>query len=155
MREFLPFAVRDGLIGCVTLTMWLFLRPQDEWHIATGGLTGLCCLLLHEWGHLLGAYRSKAVVSVAPTIFSPFLFNLSSSRNNKHQFLQTSLWGFYATGLFAVVLPLVVSLDLLAGRIALGIAGLLVILTVLIEFPIAWRVYKGYAIPRVEIFPER
>ena len=43
--------------------------------------------LFHEWGHLIGAYISKAVVHPAPSLFSPLLFDLDSQKNNRAQFL--------------------------------------------------------------------
>ena len=151
-RDFLGFALRDSLVVLAALSAWL-IGPLDVlwWHVTAGVLTGLSALLLHEWGHLYGAFRGGATVRAAP-LWSPFLFNLSSTANSREQFLSASLWGFYASGVFIVLFVLFLPTELLAGRIAMIIALTLATLTVVIEFPIAWRVHKGYPIPRVEIF---
>jgi hypothetical protein len=63
-----------------------------------------------------------------------------------------SFAGFAATGIFLLVFWLWLPLDWLAGRIAMGIALFLASLTVLIEFPLAFRVLRGKALPPVEVF---
>ena len=168
MAPFKRFLFRDVLILLITISMWASyffitqgLNDAATWtttavfHWVLGGLSGLCALLFHEWGHLYGASRVAAVVHPAPSIFSPFLFDLDSQANSQQQFVSTSVWGFYATGVFLCFFSLVLPLDVLAGRVTLGIALTLATLTVLIEFPIAWRVHKGYSIPQVEIYRRR
>ena len=152
MSAFRPFALRDAVVVAATVALWVSAELDERWwHIATGLLTGVCALLFHEWGHLYGAHRAGAVITPSP-IWSPFLCNVSSTENDREQFLVLSLWGFYATGVFVVLFGLWLPRELLAGKIAMTIAVVLATLTVVIEFPIAWRVYKGYPIPRVEIF---
>ena len=151
IRQFRFFMCRDAVLLCIALVLWAALpvTPLGEWVL--GGLTGLCALLLHEWGHLYGAYRLQAVVSPAPR-WSPFLFDLDSQENNREQFLSISLWGFFATGIYLVIFWLALPFERFAGQLALGIASFLTFLTVVIEFPLAWRVYRGHGIPAVEIF---
>ena len=115
-------------------------------------LAGLCAFLFHEWGHLIGAYVSKAVVHPAPSLFSPLLFDLDSRGNSRGQFLYVSAAGFIATSLFLFVFSFFLPLGLFAGKLAIYIGLGLSALTVFIEFPIAWVVYRGSKIPRVEIF---
>ena len=122
------------------------------WQIFTGVMTGLCALLFHEWGHLYGAYRSGARVTPAPNLLLPFLFDLDSKRNSAQQFLTTSYWGFYATGVFLIFFAFVLPAKSLASTSTWWVAGGLATLTVIIEFPIAWRVYRGHPIPGVEIY---
>ena len=152
MKPFRAFAVRDSVIFLVTLLCWHNLSDTYLFHSIAGLLAGLCAFLFHEWGHLLGAYLSKAVVHPAPSLFSPLLFDLDSQKNNRKQFLYVSGTGFIATSLFLFVFCLVLPLDLFAGKLAIYIGLGLAALTVFIEFPIAWIVYRRHKIPRVEIF---
>ena len=151
MTNFGFFKVRDASIGVLTCALWGLL-PQtvaSDWVL--GVLTGLCGLLLHEWGHVYGAYRSEATVTPAP-FWSPFLFDLDSRRNSREQFLAVSLWGFFASGVYLVLFVVLLPLERLAGQVAMAIALFLAALTVIIEFPLAWRVYRGHPLPPVEIF---
>ncbi|MEM7099137.1 MAG: hypothetical protein AAF541_12825 [Pseudomonadota bacterium] len=150
--RFSAFAIRDGLLLIITLGLWWYSPLAQGWQIFTGIMTGLCALLFHEWGHLYGAHRSGATVRPAPSLFLPFLFDLDSKRNSPDQFLTTSVWGFYATGLFLLFFIVALPGDSLASTTTWWIAGGLSMLTVIIEFPIAWRVYRGHPIPGVEIY---
>ena len=144
------FLIRDLLILMVTLLLWVSQPAGDYAQIITGGLTGLCALLLHEHGHLLGAWRVRATVHPAPR-WSPFIFNLNPGENTRAQLLSTSYWGFAATGVYLVLFLLVLPTHTLAGFVALCIGLLLASLTVVIEFPIAWRMARGYALPDLSI----
>ena len=152
MKPFGAFAFRDSVIFIVTLLFWQNLSDTYLFHGIAGLLAGLCAFLFHEWGHLLGAYLSKAVVHPAPSLFSPLLFDLDSQKNNRGQFLYVSGTGFIATSLFLFVFCSLLPLDLFAGKLAIYIGLGLAALTVFIEFPIAWIVYRRHKIPRVEIF---
>ena len=145
------FLVRDLLIVALTIFLWTFLPAGDFGQIATGGLTGLCALLFHEHGHVLGAWKTEANVQSAPK-WSPFIFNLDPAENTRAQLLSTSLWGFIATGVFVAFFVLFLPTDTLAGVVSLSIGLLLASLTVIIEFPIAWRMSRGYALPDLSIF---
>ena len=150
MKEYRVFLARDVVIVTVTVFLWLFLPSGDFGQIVTGGLTGLCALLFHEHGHVFGAWKSGAHVRPAPR-WSPFIFNLDPRENTRHQLLSTSCWGFVATCLFVILFLLVLPTHTLAGFVGLSIGLLLASLTVLIEFPIAWRIARGYAVPDLSI----
>ena len=152
MKSFRTFAVRDLVIFLITLLFWQNLSDSSISHGIAGVLAALCAFLFHEWGHLIGAYISKAVVHPAPSLFSPLLFDLDSQKNNRGQFLYVSATGFIATSLFLFVFSFFLPLGLFAGKLAIYIGLGLAALTVFIEFPIAWVVYRGSKIPRVEIF---
>ena len=152
LDSFERFALRDVGILIATLGCW-FAAPESEfWQVTTGVLTGLCALLFHEWGHLYGAHRADAKVLPAPGLWSPFLFDLDSRNNSSEQFVTTSVWGFYATGAFLLVFLVALPDGARATEVTWWIALVLATLTVVIEFPIAWRVYRGRSIPPVEIF---
>ncbi|MEM7080988.1 MAG: hypothetical protein AAF513_20410 [Pseudomonadota bacterium] len=158
LRPFRRFLIRDLLVLGATLIAWMSgvaQREVEALSVGLGLMTALCALLLHEWAHLYGAYISNAVVHPAPSIFSPFLFDLDSRDNTPAAFLTTSVWGFYATGLFVVMFLCLLRGGTLAEQTALWGAGGLAALTVLIEFPIAWRVAASDQIPAVEIFRRR
>ena len=145
------FLARDLTILTLTILLWALLPAGDAGQIATGGLTGLCALLFHEHGHVFGARKAGAHVQFAPK-WSPFIFNLNPIENTRAQLLSTSLWGFAATGFFVILFLLVLPTDTLAGVVGLSIGLLLASLTVFIEFPIAWRMSRGYAVPDLSIF---
>ena len=150
MKGYRNFLVRDLAILLLTVVMWVFLPAGDFGQIVTGGLTALCALLFHEHGHLLGARRVEACVEAAP-IWSPFIFNLDPAKNTRAQLLSTSYWGFAATGIYVCLFVVVLPTHNLAGLVGLSISLLLASLTVLIEFPIAWRMARGYAVPDLSI----
>lgn len=149
--SFRPFFVRDSAIGLVTLMLWILPLGYESVEIARGVLLGLCALLLHEYGHLLGAALTGASVKPAP-LWSPFLFDLDTQTNSRTQLLWCSYVGFVATGLFLLLFWLFLPSQRLAGEIAMGIGLFLATLTVVIEFPIAWRIARGYSVPKLEIF---
>ena len=99
----------------------------------------------------VGWARWGVCVQSAPK-WSPFIFNLDPTENTRAQLLSTSLWGFSATGVFVVLFTLILPTDTLAGVVGLSIGLLLASLTVIIEFPIAWRMSRGYAVPDLSIF---
>jgi len=152
MRSFRIFAIRDSVLFVIVVVLWQNLIDSNFFHVMTAIITGVSALLFHEWGHLLGAHLSNAVVYRAPSFFSPLLFDLDSQRNTRAQFLLTSATGFIATSLFLFFFVFILPLDTLAGKISLYIGLGLAALTILIEFPIAWLVYRKKKIPRVEIF---
>ena len=151
MGGFAKFAVRDAALLVATGWLWANYPATQTLEVVLGIATGVCFLLLHEWGHLFGAWLKSAHVHPGP-LWGPFLFDADSQANNKSQFLSLSLWGFAATGIllagFAVWMPY----DVLAGKVAWWMALGLTSLTVFVEFPIAWWVWRGKHIPPVEIY---
>ena len=150
MKGYRFFLVRDAVIGSVTMLLWMYLPRGDFGQIATGGLTGLCALLFHEHGHVFGAWKTGASVRAAPW-WSPFIFNLDPGENTRVQLLSTSCWGFVATVVFVILFLIALPTNTLAGLVGLSIGLFLASLTVLIEFPIAWRITRGYSVPDLSI----
>lgn len=151
MSDFRGFMFRDCLVLGTTLLFWYFAR--DTHPLTTGILTGVCALLLHEYGHLFGAVKSQAVITPAP-LWSPFIFNLNPNDNNRRQQLSTSCWGFVATAVFVTAFTLFLP-NTPAGKIALFIGLGLATLTVVIEFPIAWRMARGKSVPDLSLLARR
>ena len=146
--------VRDACIVSVTTALWYMPEGTGAFELLLGLMTGLSALLFHEWGHLLGAALGSA--RVKPTaLWSPFIFDLDSRSNGRRQFLSVSLWGFAATAVYLLLFFSLLPQDRLAGQVAQWSGLFLATLTVLIEFPIAFHVYRGGAIPPVEIFKRR
>ena len=150
MRHYRAFLVRDSVILILTLALWATALPTQAGQIVTGVLTGICALLLPEYGHLIGAIRSGATITPAP-IWSPFIFNLDPGENQREQLLATSYSGFAATALFLIVFAILLPKATLAGQLAWYIALLLATLTVVIEFPIAWRIATHRSVPDLSI----
>ncbi len=154
LRSFKVLLVRDGLILLATGGLW-WLTPSsvtDHWILGT--LSGLCFLLLHEWGHIIGAQSVGAVLKPGP-VWGPLLFDVDTRANSREQFLALSNGGFVMSGLMLLAFWQWMPWNVLAGKIAWVSALTLATLTVLIEFPIAWRVYRGHPIPPVEIYQRR
>ena len=86
-----------------------------------------------------GLYSESSGASSA-SIFSPLLFDLDSQENNRAQFLYVAT-GFIATSLFLFVFVFF-SFRFVCWQTGnvyrIGLAAL----TVFIEFPIAWFVYR-------------
>jgi hypothetical protein len=150
-------AARDAAIAAATLVVWaLDARLRADGGpavaagiaaVAAGVLTALCGFLLHEWGHLLGALSSGAVVHPAPRAASVFLFRFDVSRSTRAQFLRMSWGGFAASAVAVALLLAVLPLDALSGQVALGLVALGVIATFVLEIPVAWRVARGGPLP--------
>lgn len=104
--------------------------------------------LVHEWGHLLGALASRSVVHLPDTVATLFLFKFDTGRNDRRQFLWMSAGGFVASAAVVVLFAAVLSTDFVADRVALGLTGLGVLATFVLEIPPAWRVLRGAALPQ-------
>lgn len=152
-----PWAVagRDLALGAGTLALWALdghLRAHDgavatAVAIAAGVATALCGYLLHEWGHLAGAWLAGAVVHPAQKAGSVFLFRFDSDLNGRREFLRMSWGGFVASGVVVAALLWLLPLGTLAGKVALGLVGLGVVATLVLELPPAWRVARGAPLP--------
>ncbi|MGH8528881.1 MAG: hypothetical protein ACRETN_03420 [Nevskiales bacterium] len=160
MRPLPALAMRDSAIVITTLALWWVSRQLDaaasDWAAAVavlvGGLTAVCGFILHEWGHLLGAWLSRSRVHLAETALAVFLFRFDSDLNNRRQFLWMSNGGFIVSGLLVALLIIALTPTRLADQIALGLTLLGVIATVLLEFPPAWRVFRGGPIPSGAVY---
>ncbi len=143
-------ALRDLALVSLTLGLWASGAAGAAWPVAVlaGALTAVCGYLVHEWGHLAGAWLGGSVVHLPATPLSTFLFNYDSDRNGREQFLVMSCGGFLASAVMVALFLALLPLDALAGRVALGLTLLGVVATVVLELPPAWRVYQGGPIPR-------
>jgi hypothetical protein len=150
-------ALRDAAVLAVTLSVWAVdagLRDAGSGALAigvallAGALATLCGYLVHEWGHLLGARAAGAVVHLPCGPAALFLFRFDADRNGRREFLAMSLGGFVASALAIAALLWLLPLDALSGRISLGLVGVGVLATFVLEVPTAWRVARGAALPR-------
>jgi hypothetical protein len=156
MRAFIPVALRDLTITLATMLLVVVdarLRARGEPDAvahALGALTGalvtLSAFLLHEWGHLAGAVASGGLVSRPPKP-SPYLFFYDTARSTRRQFLWMSAGGYLAT---AVALPAIVAwadLGATSGGTALALSGVGIAVTLSLEVPTTWRVWRGAPLP--------
>jgi hypothetical protein len=149
--------VRDAAVIAATLAIWrvdAVLREgaQGTAALAVAALAGVMTAysgyLVHEWGHLLGALSAGSVVHRPERVFSIFLFQFDSDRNDRRQFLRMSMGGFAASAVSIVLLTLTLPLHAWSGTIAISLVMLGVIATFILEVPVAWQVGRGAPIPR-------
>jgi hypothetical protein len=155
-NRFLAMAVRDSMIIAITLALWLRTIQLGKTdgiallvvHLPTAALTVISGYLVHEWGHLIGAWliRSSFLLP-ASVIASPFLFRFDNVRNTRRHFLWMAGGGFVSSGLLVVLLLMVLPRDLLAAQLALAGVAVGVLATLVIEVPGFWRVYRGAPLP--------
>jgi hypothetical protein len=155
-NRFFAFLLRDGLIILLAVALWLYTlglgKPHDLWsvavHVATGLLTVFVAYLLHEWGHLLGAWvAGGAFVLPATVTETMFLFRFDNVRNSRAQFISMSLGGFASSILVVAFLVSALPWNLLASWIALGLVAAGVLATFIIEVPMFLGVVRGGPMP--------
>jgi hypothetical protein len=146
---------RDLALLGITLLVWMLSRRLDDAHspmaipvaILAGLMAPVIGFLIHEWGHLIGAWVGHSVVHPAQQLREVFLFRYDLDQNSREQFLSMGYGGFIASLLFVAALVPLLSLDRLADRIALTVTALGVLATFVIEVPQALRVYRGGPFP--------
>ena len=154
--------VRDALIVALTWFVWradALLRIETGFvpaavAVLAGVLAAVSAYLAHEWGHLLAAKASGAVVHYPERIASTFLFFFDVSRNDARQFLAMSLGGFAAS---AIALPLLViwlPAGALSTWVAYALAGAGLVATLATELPPFFRVARGGRLPRGFVYRE-
>lgn len=116
--------------------------------IAAALLLTLCGVVVHEWGHLLGAWCRRARVAYAATPFSLLLFRFDSARNDRRQFLAMAYGGFAASLAYLLLMLTVLRWRYYADALALALIALGVLATLVLEVPLAWRVRRGAPLPR-------
>ena len=147
-KSLLQLALRDGAIAGATLALWHDLPPVLPAAVLAALLTTLVGFGVHEWGHLLGALAARARVELPAMPFQQiFLFRFDRTANSRPQFFAMALGGFAASILTVAVLLAVLPRDTLAGALALGLVGLGVAATLVIEVPEFWRVWRGGPLP--------
>jgi len=155
-KRFFAMLTRDGLIVAVTLALWvqtIQAGPADSaatvaLHLLTAVLTVVCGYLIHEWGHLIGAWLIHSRFFLPASIVeSPFLFRFDHLRNSRRHFVWMVWGGFISSMLLVALLVIVLPKQLLAAQVALGLTALGVLATLVIEVPEFWRVYRGAPLP--------
>lgn len=146
-------ARRDAAIALAALSLF---GAADAWYTSSGlffaglvsALNGAVVgaglgLLIHEWGHLVGA---RAAGGIAPTrelrkLFPIFDFDMQ--RNGPGPFRAMSVGGNVAHWSWVALIALALPLDT-PGRISLfsGALGLAVFATTT-ELPVIWKAYSG------------
>ena len=153
---FFAFVLRDSLIIALTLALWAWTlnlgKPHDllsvAVHLATGLLTVFVGYLLHEWGHLIGAWIAGGTFVLPATVTETlFLFRFDNVRNSRAQFVSMSLGGFASSILFVAFLALVPPWGLLATWIAQALTAAGVLATFIIEVPMFIGVVRGGPMP--------
>jgi hypothetical protein len=159
--RFFAFVLRDSLIILLTVALWMVTLklgqahnlPSAAMHVATALLTVLVAYLLHEWGHLIGAWISGAAFELPARVTeSPFLFRFDTGRSSRAQFLQMSLGGFTSSLLTVVFLAVALPRDMLASWIALGLTAVGVVATLITEVPMFVGVWRGGPMPTGAVF---
>lgn len=155
-RRIRALALRDGLLIAVTLALWLWtlrLGPAATLrvgvvHVVTALMTVIVGYLLHEWGHLVGAWLRRSAVEYPATITETlFLFRFDNGRNSRPQFFTMALGGFVSSFITVALLFWLLPWSLLASKVALALTVLGVIATLVIEVPEFWRVLRGGPLP--------
>ncbi|MDB5985054.1 MAG: hypothetical protein JWR16_107 [Nevskia sp.] len=154
-NRFFALLLRDGLVIAAVLALWSYVlrlgAAHDTWsigiHILTGLLTVFVAYLMHEWGHLLGAWAARSAFELPGVVETFFLFRFDNVRNSRKQFFSMALGGFASSIVTVAFLLLVLPWSLLASQIALALTALGVLATLVIEVPEFWRVWRGGPLP--------
>lgn len=156
MTPLKALVLRDLLLSAIAALLWTCLliaggadnTGMPFLQAVTGLMTVLPGYLLHEWGHLIGAWASGSRVQLPERAWrSVFLFRFDIGRNSREQFLAMSAGGFIASVLVVAFLLTFLPAHLLASHVALGLTLLGVLATFILEIPPAWRVYHGGPMP--------
>lgn len=159
-NRFAALLLRDLLVIAATLAAWHFYRPMTPGTAGAIGtgigvalMTVLVGYLVHEWGHLLGAWIGGSGFELPATPFETFfLFRFDAARSSRPQFFVMALGGFAASLLMVGLLVAVLPRGVLASWIALTLTALGVLATFIIEVPEFWRVARGGPIPNGAAF---
>lgn len=149
---------RDAAIVATAVLLWLLGARHsagtgpvaDFTGVLLGALLGACALLVHEWGHFAGAVATRSAISPAASLRSVFSFSFDSKRNSQRQFLAMTAGGWIGTATAVAVAYGALPSDLLASRVARGMALLSVALVVATEIPLVLRALWTGRIPPVE-----
>ena len=158
--RFFMLLVRDAVAIALTLWLWQYTlqlaQPLGVYGIVIHSLTALATAfigyLLHEWGHLLGAWGSRAAFELPTPFETFFLFRFDNLRSTRPQFFCMALGGFASSILMVIFLVLVLPSGVLATQIALTLTALGVLATFIIEVPEFARVWRGGLIPNGAAF---
>lgn len=160
-NRFFAFVLRDSLIIALTLALWAWTlnlgKPHGllpvAVHIATALLTVFVGYLLHEWGHLVGAWIAGGTFVLPATVTETlFLFRFDNVRNSRTQFFSMSLGGFASSIVVVAFLFTALPWNLLASWIALSLTAAGVLATLIIEVPEFMGVWRGGPMPKGAAF---
>jgi hypothetical protein len=147
--------LRDAATIAITAGLWSYAMGLEAgaWRVAVSLATALATVfagfLVHEWGHLLGAWYAGASFALPARVTeSVFLFRFDNVRNSARQFCAMSLGGFISSLLAVAFLVAFLPSGTLATGVALGLTALGVFATFVIEVPEFWRVYRGGPLPQ-------
>ena len=118
--------------------------------LVAGVALGVCALPLHEWGHFAGAAATRSAMRPAEGLRRVFAFSFDSRANSLRQFLAMTFGGWAGTAAAVWVAYAVLPPELLATRVARGMALLSVLLVVMTEIPLLARAFWTGRIPPVE-----
>ena len=153
-RQLLQLILRDSVAVTLVIYVWQLQGAGGlALAIITALLTTALGYLAHEWGHLLGALAVGARIELPATPFeSFFLFRFDRATNTRAQFFAMALGGFAASILSVVLFVLLLPGGGLATYLTLGLVGLGVAATLVIEVPEFWRVWRGGPLPNGAAF---
>lgn len=154
--------LRDLAALTIVALMWRLdaTGPRDggirSMVIATGAGVGaaLVGFLLHEWGHLTGALMVGSRVHFPNRVLAPLLFHFDTVRNDRRQFLWMSYGGYAASALGVGAIVALAPLDRWSGQLAVGLAGLGTLITLIAEIPTTVRVQRGAPLPKGYAFQQ-
>ncbi len=140
---------RDAILLLAIYALWIaghhttasaFAVPTA---IAAGVMITVAAFLVHEWGHLFGAWLSGSAVQILRNPLSVFLFNFDENRNSRKQFVAMSCGGFVASVIVVLLLFMTLSFHALADQVAWGLTAIGIVATFVLEIPPAWRAFKA------------
>ena len=149
---------RDLSIVTAAALLWKLGSPfsagagvvADLTGLVVGVALGVCALPVHEWGHFLGAVLGRSRIRPTESLRALFVFSFDSRANSRRQFLAMSLGGWVGTAVAVWVAYGLLPSELLATRVARGMACLSVLLVVATEVPLLARAFWTGRIPPVE-----
>jgi hypothetical protein len=155
---FLKLLARDLAVLAVTVLAWHWAAPlsagtgavSDLTGFVLGLLIGACAFLLHEWGHLVGAFAGGSAVQPPSSLRSPFVFTFDSRANSLRQFLVMSFAGFAATAVVVWAAYAALPSDLLATRVARGAVVFLAFLGIVLEVPLVVYSLASRRVPPID-----
>lgn len=154
---YLKFALRDAGIIAVAAALWWLLAERsagvsmlaDFSGFVVGVLFGVVAFVLHEWGHVVGAWFSGSTMTVNHNLRSPYIFSYDSSDNTLRQFVVMSIGGFVVTAVLVAAYYFYLPDDLLASRVARGGVLFLAFLGVVLEVPLLLFALLSKTVPEV------
>ena len=149
---------RDAAIAAAVVVLWqLGARLSagtgalaDFTGVVLGVLLGALSLPVHEWGHLAGAAATHSATTPAASLRNLFVFSFDSKRNSQRQFLAMTVGGWIGTAASVAVAYGLLPSELLATRVARGLALVSVALVVVTEIPLVARALWTGRIPPIE-----